>query len=334
MTRFLKTSLFGHKKSGFVPAVGEIFPALFRLISERGTRYLLTTFLQVGLLIFVCILGFLYVTWRWNTIFLFRGVVELGVMAVFFISLFLIVAAWGQAAKLTVLLSSDKKKLVNWWRTAWGKTWSLVWTQFLLGCFLAGIIFFALVIPFWMAGWSRISELLILLLPFIIATWGYSLFFTFVPYVVVAEEKRGYPALERSFQLIAGRFWPLLGRLALLLALQLLILSAASSSWEADGRFAWISVLLGIALGFIGRALPLFYLTVLYRLFKKTASNGQSSFAHRRLFLAVTLGALVIAAGLLFRFWPVASGLFLENQLSPIPSDFSAVVVSGLRGIG
>lgn len=71
-----------------------------------------------------------------------------------------------------------------------------------------------------------------LLLVVLIIAWGFALiipalifmiYYGFAPYILVAEDKRPFSAIERSYDLVRGYFWPVFGRLVLIAVIGMLV---------------------------------------------------------------------------------------------------------------
>jgi hypothetical protein len=58
---------------------------------------------------------------------------------------------------------------------------------------------------------------------FIIPAFIFAIYYGFAQYVLVAEDKRPFTSVERSYDLVRGYFWPVLGRLALISVIAIFI---------------------------------------------------------------------------------------------------------------
>ena len=123
-----------------------------------------------------------------------------------------------------------------------------------------------------------------LLLVVLVIAWGFvllvpalifAIYYGFAQYVLVIEGKRPFSAIERSYDLVRGYFWPVFGRLALISALGMavyIILAQPMSNFQ-EGSAAAVSY--SIFMNLIWAVLSPYFIVYTYNLYKSLKETNK-----------------------------------------------------------
>ena len=278
------------------------------------------------------------------------GLLTAGEISIYLLVILMIVfvSLWFGVVKLLIVLSEEKKKIREYLKLGLRGIWSLFWTQILSTWFVMGLMALALVIPIFLSVWLGSGYLGLLLIPGLLFVWWYSLHFVFVSQVVVMEKLTGFKAMIRSFGLVEKRVWPLLGRLLILLLVQIVFGILGSSLTGSNRREGLLIAVAGIIFGILSRMIPVFYLAVVYKHFKKGVSKSiQSRLANQKYYLIVSIVWIFIAIGmvsfigqkminspvlqdLIKNFNPASIGITSTEELGPVFRELLRQIDPGL----
>jgi hypothetical protein len=103
---------------------------------------------------------------------------------------------------------------------------------------------------------------------FIIPALIFAIYYGFATYIVVLEDKRPFSAIESSYDLARGYFWPIFGRLALISVVGLILysfISAPISSMDENGT---PSMIYSIFVNVIWAVLSPYFIIYFYKIYE------------------------------------------------------------------
>ena len=334
-------------KSALLPSPIQIFKQGWKLFKERWGVYL-------------AIIGFYYLfsliplgalaAYLMNLSGRNYGSLNYGEILIYLLVILMIVfvSLWFGVVKLLVVLSEEKKKIREYLKLGLKRIWPFFWTQILSAWFVTGLMTLALVVPIFLSVWLGSGYLGLLLIPSLLFVWWYSLHFVFVSQIVVMEKLTGFKAMIRSFGLVEKRVWPLLGRLLILLLVQIVFGILGSSLTDSNGKEGLLIMVAGIIFGIFSRMIPVFYLAIVYNHFKKGVSKSvQSRLANQKVYLTISIVWIFIAIGmvgfvgkkminspvlqdLIENFDPASIGLTGTEELEPVFRELLRQIDPGL----
>lgn len=134
------------------------------------------------------------------------GFVIIGLFAVIFVIASVIMQIWGQATFIEMSREIDEGRVPEKFTNAMKSAWKFFWP--LLGLTI-------------LVGLITVAGLIVLIVPGVIL----GMMLMFASYALVLEGKSVTDSMRRSFDLVKGNFWPVLGR-ALLFALIILAINS------------------------------------------------------------------------------------------------------------
>ena len=123
-----------------------------------------------------------------------------------------------------------------------------------------------------------------LLMVVLIIAWGFAaiipalifaVYYGFAQYILVAEGKRPFSAIERSYDLVRGYWWPTFGRLSLLALVGMLayMVIGMPLSWIKEGDSS--SVAYGVFMNLVWAVLSPYFLIYSYNLYKSLKETNK-----------------------------------------------------------
>jgi hypothetical protein len=123
-----------------------------------------------------------------------------------------------------------------------------------------------------------------LLMMVLIIAWGFAaiipalifaVYYGFAQYILVAEDKRPFSAIERSYDLVRGYFWPTFGRLALLALIGMLayMVIGIPLSWMKEGGMA--SFTYSVFMNLVWAILSPYFMIYSYNLYKSLKETNK-----------------------------------------------------------
>lgn len=110
---------------------------------------------------------------------------------------------------------------------------------------------------------------------FVIPALIFAVYYGFAQYVLVAEDKRPFSAVERSYDLVRGYWWPVFGRLVLLVIIGMVIYALISSPLflMIDGSLPAFTY--GIFINLIWAALFPYFLIYSFKLYESLKEKNK-----------------------------------------------------------
>lgn len=103
---------------------------------------------------------------------------------------------------------------------------------------------------------------------FIIPALIFAIYYGFATYITVLEDKRPFSAVERSYDLVRGYFWPVFGRLALISVAGLILYSLISAPMSQMADDGTPSMLYSIFVNVIWAILAPYFVVYFYKIYE------------------------------------------------------------------
>lgn len=123
-----------------------------------------------------------------------------------------------------------------------------------------------------------------LLLVVLIIAWGFvlvvpafifAIYYGFSQYVLVAEDKRPFTSVERSYDLVRGYFWPVLGRLALISVVAIFIYWVLMLPMSHLDSNEWASFSYSIFLDLVWAVISPYFIIYTYNIYKSLKKTNK-----------------------------------------------------------
>lgn len=112
---------------------------------------------------------------------------------------------------------------------------------------------------------------------FIIPALIFGIYYSFATYILVIEDKRPFSAVERSYDLVKGYFWPVFGRLFLVSIFAILVYAFISWPGYKMSEGSNIFIAYNVLINIIWAILAPYFIVYFYQLYKslKTVKDKQ-----------------------------------------------------------
>jgi len=123
-----------------------------------------------------------------------------------------------------------------------------------------------------------------LLLVVLILAWAFALivpalifavYYGFAQYILIAENKRPFTAIERSYDLVRGYWWPTFGRLTLLAVMGIIVYVILSIPTAGMQEGSATSVIYSVILNIIWAVLSPYFIIYSYNLYKSLKETNK-----------------------------------------------------------
>lgn len=123
-----------------------------------------------------------------------------------------------------------------------------------------------------------------LLLVVLVIAWGFVLiipalifavYYGFAQYILVAEDKRPFTSIERSYDLVHGYFWPVLGRLALISAIAMFVYWILAIPMPHLQSNEWAAFSYSIFIDLVWAVISPYFLIYAYNIYKSLKKTNK-----------------------------------------------------------
>ena len=110
---------------------------------------------------------------------------------------------------------------------------------------------------------------------FIIPALIFAIYYGFAQYILVAEDKRPFSAIERSYDLVRGYFWPVFGRFALIALIGMMAYWILSLPVSNVNEQSTVYVLYSIFMNIIWAIISPYFLIYTYKIYQSLKETNK-----------------------------------------------------------
>jgi hypothetical protein len=103
---------------------------------------------------------------------------------------------------------------------------------------------------------------------FLIPALIFGIYYSFATYILVAEEKRAFSSMERSYDLVRGYWWPVFGRMLLLMLAAFIVFLVISLPLNFMNEGSWIFVAYNVLVNLIWLVVSPYFIVYYCGLYK------------------------------------------------------------------